>query len=748
MSVEVEEPKRIATPEAQAESPPASQAATDDSTPSAPERLSATPESAFTADDSAGAAPEAAEPSQGKPSIPPDLPLAAPAVEANADALDTPEPQAFASGSETAPPAASEALEPDTVDTQEAEPESVAAPALAPVPSLPELAQPVEALDTEIATTAASAPADETAIAESSPDPAPSLADPSHPEPVAEARSAPGAPTVPSYPPGHLPVPGLPDLAALDDDLVDEALEVEDPGEFPELASESGPRIRPGSLCKGMIVAVHDSGVIVSFGAKVEGHVPLDEFRGVDGVVSVQPGQEIEVLIERLGAPGDYAALSYKRARESEAWAVIEEAHAKNLSLQGRILERVKGGLRVDIGISAFMPASQVDVRPVRNLDVWLEKTVEVAVVECDRRRANVVVSRSHLLKAQQQERRAATLSKLKVGEPATGTVKNIATFGVFVDLGGIDGLIKLAELSYGRVENPAAIIQPGSEVTAKVLRIDTAKDRVALSLRAMEPDPWATIQDRYVPGQTVRGRVASVKDYGAFVEIEPGVEGLIHSSEIDWSRRPKHPSKTFSANTETEAVVLSVKPSERRISLSFKQLTPDPWIATAGSLEVGDVVKGVVRRIETYGLFVEIVPGVEGLVHVSDLSWDTRSAHPREVARKGQEITTVILQADHENRRLALGVKQLQPDVWDEFLSDNSVGDTLPGTVRRIAKFGAFVELAAGVEGLCHSSQLPKDRSAVKPGERYKFEILDVNERARRIGLRCRQPIPTDAGA
>ena len=674
----------------------------------------------------------------------PDLPTRVQA-EAACEAEDTPDPAADESALVEAtdaqparelpeataaePPSAARAEAPGT-ETPDAVGEAVAPGSEVPPPqgSPAMVAQaPASPLGGESGAPAASAV-----------EPAPT----SDPAPVA-APGTPPAPTapaaVPPSPGGSAAIPGLPDLAVPEEDLLDDIPEFEDPDMLPDIPSDTGSVVRAGARCKGKVVAVRESGVIVSFGTKVEGSVPLDEFRDADGTVSVEPGQEIEVLVERMGAPGEYAALSLKRIRELDAWAGIEEAHAKSLPLQGTIIEAVKGGLRVDIGVSAFMPGSQIDIRPVRDVDAWIGKEVDVAVIECDRRRRNVVVSRSSLLSERQRQLRTETLGKLAVGEPATGVVTTITSFGVFVDLGGIEGLIKFADLSYGRVGKAEDHVQTGAELTARVIRIDEAKQKIVLSLKAMKPDPWLTIAERYVPGQRVRGRVASVKDYGAFVELEPGVEGLIHFSEIDWSRHAKHPTKTFTPDSEAEAVVLAVDPDKRRVSLSSKRLTPDPWDTHAASLEVGQVVKGVVRKIENYGLFVEIAPGIEGLVHVSDLSWDSRPTHPREVAQKGQEISTVILQADLANRKLSLGVKQLQPDAWDAFLLENSVGDILPGTVRRIAKFGAFVELAAGVEGLCHSSQLPKDRSAIKPGRQHQFEILELNERTRRIGLRYR---------
>lgn len=539
-------------------------------------------------------------------------------------------------------------------------------------------------------------------------------------------------------------IPGLPDPAAIDDEAGDDALAPDEIAALIDPQPAAAPQIRPGSRCKGIIVSVGESDALVAFGAKVEGRVPLEEFRHANGEIVAQVGQEIDVVVEQLGGAGIPALLAHRRVRESAAWDRIEAAFAARTPLQARVVGRVKGGLRVDIGVSAFLPGSQVDIRPVRDLDAWVGQAAEVVVIDCNRRRSNAVVSRSELLKVDRERRQAETLERLVEGEAATGIVKNITSYGVFVDLGGIDGLIKLTELSYGRVGDPSAFLQTGQQVTAKVLRVEPAKERVALSLRAMHPDPWASITERYAPGDRVRGTVASVTDYGAFVRLESGVEGLIHISEIDWSRQLKHPSKTFSIGAETEAVVVAVRPKQRRISLSFKQLAPDPWDQYGAGFEVGQVVAGTVRRVVDYGLFVEIVPGIEGLVHVSDLAWDARSRKPKEIATKGQQINTVVLNVDVENRRLSLGIKQLQPDTWDTYLSQTAVGDVVPGLVRRQKEYGFFVELAPGVDGLCHISQAPKG-TGLQQGKRYNFEILDVNERGRRISLRCEDATPIE---
>ena len=543
------------------------------------------------------------------------------------------------------------------------------------------------------------------------------------------------------------PMPGLPDISTgAGEENDDEAIGFEEPVErFPSEAQE----IRPGTRRTGRVVSIESNGVLVAFGAKIEGLVPLDELRDAEGNVTVQPDQEIDVVFERFGNLGEYAALSYHDAAEDEAWRKVEAAYQTRTPIEAKVVERVKGGLQVDIGVSAFLPGSQADTRPVHDLEALLGREIQVLVVKVNRRRANVVVSRRELLAAELQALKQETLSKLKEGEPITGRVKNITSYGVFVDLGGIDGLIHMTDISYGRMKDPSAMLQPGSEVTARVLRFDAEKERVSLSIKHMQPDPWEGIEQRYAKGSRVKGAVASISDYGAFVELERDVEGLIHITEMTWSRRLRHPSKTLKVGDEIECVVLKANPEDRRISLSLKRLQPDPWQSLGEEFQVGKTVEGRVRNVTTYGAFVEIREGIDGLAHLSDMTWNNRIKNPKEIVRKGQEIKTVILHVDRKNRRLSLGIKQLEPDAWDTFLSENATGDKVAGLVTRIAKFGAFVEVAPGVEGLCHSSQIPRKTrrggQALQVGKRYLFAILRINESGRKIGLRCENAAPLE---
>jgi len=402
----------------------------------------------------------------------------------------------------------------------------------------------------------------------------------------------------------------------------------------------------------------------------------------------------------------------------------------------------------VDVGVKAFMPGSQADSRPLRNLDSLIGQDVPVKIVKLNRRRGNVVVSRKLAVEEEIHERKSATLDHIQEGSVLTGVVKNLAEYGAFIDLGGIDGLLHVTDISWGRIAHPSEVLHAGDEVTVKVLKFDRAKERVSLGMKQLEPDPWETVAERYPLNSRVLGRVVNVTDYGAFVEIEPGIEGLIHISEMTWSRRMKHPSKVVKPNDQVEAVVLEVHPKDRRISLGLKQLEPNPWTTIDTRYSVGSVVEGRVRNMTDFGAFIEIEEGIDGLVHVSDLSWIKRVKHPSEVLKKGQIIQAVILAIDSAAHRLSLGVKQLQPDAWESFFQSHQVGDTVHGKVCRLASFGAFVELAEGVEGLCHFSEVPGylgKRGAEPPlavGQECGFKIVKMSEAEKKIGLSLRAAV------
>jgi len=495
-----------------------------------------------------------------------------------------------------------------------------------------------------------------------------------------------------------------------------------------------------GEVLMGHVLQVTAKGVIVDVGLKQEGFVPLEQVSSPDGQLLVQPGDTIEVTLDRRREMEGYITLSHERASRIRAWDTLEKAHRENLMISGRVMGRVKGGLSVDVGVIAFMPSTQVDVRPLHNLDSFLGQDIAVKVVKLNRKRNNVVVSRKLAMEDEITVRKSSLLGHLSEGDLVSGVVKNLTDYGAFVDLGGIDGLLHVSDMSHGRVAHPSSVLQVGQEITVKVLKFDHDKERISLGLKQVQPDPWETIFDRYADGMKVVGRVVSVTDYGAFVELEAGVEGLIHISEMTWSRRMKHPSKVVRVGDDVESVVLEVKPKDRRISLGIKQLEADPWTTVDERYAIGSVVEGRVRKLSEFGAFIEIEEGIDGLVHISDLSWTKRIQHPSELLKKGQVVQAVILNIDSGNRRLSLGVKQLQPDAWETFFQTHQVGSIVKGKPSRAVNFGMFVELAPGVEGLCHNSELPpelRDKGPALPlGEELSFKVLKMTEAEKRIGL------------
>ncbi|MFN3322638.1 MAG: 30S ribosomal protein S1 [Bryobacteraceae bacterium] len=501
-----------------------------------------------------------------------------------------------------------------------------------------------------------------------------------------------------------------------------------------------------GEVLQGHVVKVTEKEVIVDFSYKSEGLVPIEQFVQPDGQVHVQRGDVIDVVVDRHGPePEGYILLSHEKAVRMRAWDTLEKAHREGLMVLGRVVGRTKGGLSVNVGVEAFMPGTQIDVRPIHNLDSFIGQDVPVKVIKLNRRRGNVVVSRKAAVEEEVTARKSTALQNLDEGSIVTGVVKNLTEYGAFVDLGGIDGLLHVSDMSYGRVNHPSEVVNVGDEITVRVLKFDKEKERISLGLKQLAPDPWESVEERYAINSRMIGRVVSVTDYGAFVELEPGVEGLIHISEMTWSRRMKHPSKVVKAGDQVEVVVLDVKPKERRVSLGIKQLEADPWTTVAERYSIGSVVEGRVRKLTDFGAFIEIEEGIDGLVHISDLSWTKRIKHPSEMLKKGQLVQAAILNIDAPNRRLSLGIKQLQPDAWESFFRTHQVGDMARGRVCRAANFGVFVELSPGVEGLCHNSEIPgaadrrKDESPLPIGEEFDFKIIKMNEAEKKIGLSLR---------
>jgi len=490
----------------------------------------------------------------------------------------------------------------------------------------------------------------------------------------------------------------------------------------------------------GKVVEQREKYLVVDVGLKSEGLIPLEQVVDHTGAVKFQPGDDIEVVIEREEPEGGYL-VSYERAARLRVWDAVERAASEKSSIKGMVVSRVKGGLTVDIGMKAFLPGSQLEIRPVRNLDTYLGQQIDVRVIKLNKKRGNVVVSRKEILEEEQNAKRSATMEHLSEDAILTGTVKNLTDYGAFVDLGGIDGLLHITDMSWGRLTHPRDLVNVGDEIQVKVLKFDKEKQRVSLGFKQLTPDPWLDASERYPVGAKVHGRVLSVTDYGAFVELEQGIEGLVHLSEMTWSKRLKHPSKMVKPGDEVDTVVLSVNPADRRISLGMKELMENPWENLSEKYPQGTVVEGRVRNLTDFGAFVEIEDGIDGLVHVSNLSWTKRVKHPSEVVKKGEKVKAVVLGVEPQNRRLSLGIKQLQPDVWESFFATHRVGDVVHGKILRTAQFGAFVEIAEGVEGLCHISEAGEggDHSKLEQGLEHDFKIIKINVEEKKVGLSLR---------
>jgi small subunit ribosomal protein S1 len=507
--------------------------------------------------------------------------------------------------------------------------------------------------------------------------------------------------------------------------------------------NEAEESVSEDNVLKGTVLKLTATHVVVDIGTKSEGMVPLAEILDHEGNPKFKPGDEIDVMREKGHNEEGYINLSFQKAQKLRSWDEIEKAYTENRPIQATVVERTKGGVTVDIlGARAFLPGSQIDLRPVRNLEGMKGQTFEVAIVKLNKKRGNIVASRKQLLEAEQTEKRSKVLEHLEEGSILTGVVKNLTEYGAFVDLGGIDGLLHITDMSWGRLTHPRDLVNVGDQIQVKVLKFDGDKQRVSLGFKQLTPDPWLDAEHRYPVGAHVSGRVISVTDYGAFVELEQGIEGLVHVSEMTWSKRTKHPSKLVNVNDHVDCVVLNVNPAERRISLGMRQLAANPWDSLIEKYPVGATVEGRVRNLTDFGAFIEIEEGIDGLVHVSNLSWIKRVKHPSEVLKKGERVKAIVLAIDTEKRRLSLGVKQLQPDVWESFFQTHHIGDVVHGKVLRVATFGAFVEIAEGIEGLCHNSEAIDGNGQplhLEAGNEHDFKIIKMTPEERKVGLSIR---------
>jgi len=504
------------------------------------------------------------------------------------------------------------------------------------------------------------------------------------------------------------------------------------------------------------VVAYTEHGVVVDLGGKTEGLIPAAEFSETD-IPRPEPNATIEV--QRTGEHKDgFTILSYQKVLRRRTWEKIEAAYKAKETITGKVVDRIKGGLVVDIGVRAFLPGSQFDLRPTQNLDDLNGTEVQVRVTKLNRRRGNVVVSRRAILEEELHAKRAQLMETLTEGQVVHGHVKNVTEYGAFVDLGGIDGLLHLTDLSWGRVKHPSDVVKPEQELDVIILKFDKEKQRVSLGLKQLMPDPWVNAAEKYPAGGKVKGKVVGVVDYGVFVELEQGIEGLVHVTEMSWSKKAQHPSKVAKVGEEVDVVVLDIKPSDRRVSLGIKQALPDPWLLVADKYPVGTIVTGKVRNIAEFGAFVEIEEGFDGLVHVGDVSWTERIKNPHEVFKKGEPVTAKVLKIDPENRRVSLGIKQVN-DIWGEWFKQHKVGQIVKGKVSRIATFGAFVELGDNIEALCHNTEIEerkrrdeghspmhrtttgplKSAGPLEPGKEYDFKIIKISPETRRIGLSYR---------
>jgi small subunit ribosomal protein S1 len=510
---------------------------------------------------------------------------------------------------------------------------------------------------------------------------------------------------------------------------------------FQDLFEQSFNTIQEGEVLQGRVVLVGKEHVMVDVGYKSEGQIPVQEFQDERGRLSIREGDYIEVLLESRGDEDGQIVLSKNKADKIQVWEEIRRAYEGGGTVEGRIIDKVKGGLSVDIGVTAFLPGSQVDLRPVRNLDKLIGQVCKFRVLKYNRRRSNIVLSRRVILEENRQAARERTLAALEEGMTIRGAVKNITDYGAFIDLGGVDGLLHITDMSWGRIKHPTEVVQIGEEVEVMVLQYDRERERVSLGLKQLTSDPWSNVEEKYPVGSRLQGKVVSIADYGAFVELVKGVEGLVHVSEMSWTRKIRHPSKVVSVGDMAEVVVLNIDQERKRISLGMKQVKPNPWVTVAEQYPVGTIIQGKIRNITEFGLFIGLDEGIDGMVHVSDISWTKRIRHPGENFKKGQEVKAIVLHIDQENERFSLGIKQLETDPWETLQHKCPMGSKVRGRVTSVTDFGVFLEIEEGIEGLIHISELSKEKAksaseVCSVGEELEAIVIHLDSKERKIGL------------
>ncbi|MFH2012958.1 MAG: 30S ribosomal protein S1 [Pseudomonadota bacterium] len=514
---------------------------------------------------------------------------------------------------------------------------------------------------------------------------------------------------------------------------------------FEQLYENSLNKLQEGEVVRGKVIQITENNIMIDVGYKSEGQISAKEFMNDKGELTVNIGDEVDVLLERREDKNGSVVLSKNKADKLKVWDEISRIYDEDNVIEGEIISRVKGGFAVDIGINAFLPGSQVDLRPIRNFEDSIGKRFKFKILKFNKKQGNIVLSRRAILEKEREISRKSTLETLEEGQIIEGTVKNITDYGVFIDLGGIDGLLHITDLSWGKVTHPQDMCSVGDKLKVKIIKFDKENERVSLGLKQTTPAPWTNANEKYPIGARVKGRVVSLADYGAFVRLEEGIEGLVHISEMSWTRKIRHPSKVVAIGDEIDAVVLDIDISRKRISLGIKQIEPNPWAVVKEKYPIGTKIEGVVKNVTDFGVFIGIEEGIDGLVHISDISWKQKIKNPSELYQKGQSVKAVVLNVDQENERFSLGIKQLEPDPWDTLLKNYKTGNVVSGTVTSITDFGIFVELEEGIEGLIHISEISKEKvekpaDFAKIGENISAVIINIAEKEKKIGLSIKE--------